>query len=88
MTDGIINDLQETIKEIVIGSELPLSIIIIGIGDADFGMMEELDGDVVPLYSELLKKQRQRDIVQFVPFNEFKNNPTLLAKEVLNEIPK
>lgn len=27
------------------------------------------------------------DIVQFVPFNEFKSNPHLLAKETLNEIP-
>ena len=50
--------MQETIKQIVIGSELPLSIIIIGIGDADFSMMEDLDGDVVPLYSSILKKQR------------------------------
>jgi len=27
------------------------------------------------------------DIVQFVPFSEFKNDPKLLAKEVLEEIP-
>ena len=29
----------------------------------------------------------QRDIVQFVPFQEFKNNTYKLAKEVLQEIP-
>lgn len=28
-----------------------------------------------------------RDIVQFVPFLEFKNNPMQLAREVLQEIP-
>merc|ERR1711976_369697 len=28
------------------------------------------------------------DIVQFVPFSEFKNDPRLLAKEVLEEIPR
>jgi vacuolar-type H+-ATPase subunit F/Vma7 len=32
ITDGIINDLQKTIDEIVRGSELPLSIIIVGVG--------------------------------------------------------
>ena len=48
--------MQETIKQVVIGSDLPLSIIIIGVGEADFQLMEELDGDVVPLYSEKLKR--------------------------------
>jgi len=28
------------------------------------------------------------DIVQFVPFSEFKHDPKLLAKEVLEEIPR
>merc|ERR1712173_162477 len=28
-----------------------------------------------------------RDIVQFVPFNEFKHSPGMLAKETLREIP-
>lgn len=28
-----------------------------------------------------------RDIVQFVPFNEFKENPMMLAKATLEEIP-
>lgn len=28
------------------------------------------------------------DIVQFVPFSEFKNDPRLLAKEVLEEVPR
>jgi len=53
------------------GSELPLSIIIVGVGDADFEEMETLDGDVTPLYSNSLRKYRDRDIVQFVPFREF-----------------
>lgn len=40
LTDGEIMDLQDTINEIVEASELPLSIVITGIGDADFTSME------------------------------------------------
>ncbi len=50
-TDGVINDLNPTIDEIVQGSVLPLSIIIVGIDAADFEQMEELDGDFNPLFS-------------------------------------
>lgn len=36
ITDGIINDMEKTIDQIVRGSSLPVSIIIVGVGDADF----------------------------------------------------
>ena len=88
MTDGIINDLDRTIHQIVRGSVLPLSIIIVGIGDADFDQMETLDGDVNPLYSKITRSYCQRDIVQFVPFRELKRDPVRLAKQVLAEVPK
>ena len=42
-------DKQDTIDAIVAASGLPLSIIIIGVGDADFAAMEELDADKEPL---------------------------------------
>ena len=87
ITDGVITDLQKTIDEIVYGSELPLSIIIVGVGSADFGAMDELDADEVPLYSNRYKKQMSADIVQFVPFRDFANNPMMLAKETLEEVP-
>jgi hypothetical protein len=88
ITDGIINDMQKTIDEIVRGSELPLSIIIVGVGEADFSSMDVLDADDEPLYSNKYKKHMKSDIVQFVPFSEFKNDPRLLAKETLEEIPR
>jgi hypothetical protein len=88
ITDGIINDMQESIDQIVRGSSLPLSIIIVGVGNADFSTMDVLDADDEPLYSKRFKKYMESDIVQFVPFSEFKNNPTLLAKETLEEVPR
>ena len=87
ITDGVISDLQKTIDEIVYGSELPLSIIIVGVGGADFSAMDELDADEVPLYSQRYRKQMSADIVQFVPFRDFANNPMQLAKETLEEVP-
>jgi hypothetical protein len=64
-----------------------MAIIIVGVGDADFGNMEMLDGDEEALYSSKYARYCDADIVQFVPFNEFKNNPHLLAKETLMELP-
>jgi len=69
------------------GSSLPLAIIIVGVGDADFSNMDALDGDEEALYSRTFQKYMEADIVQFVPFNDFKNNPHLLAKETLMEVP-
>ena len=43
-------------------SSLPLSIIIVGIGDADFEAMDVLDGDDVRLSSR--GRYAERDIVQ------------------------
>ena len=45
LTDGIINDMPETIRILVQLSALPVSIIIVGVGNADFSQMEALDGD-------------------------------------------
>lgn len=71
---------------------LPYSIIIVGVGNADFSAMETLDADTVALQSGGVRAQR--DIVQFVPFNKFlamgdtEIAGNRLAREVLAEIPK
>ncbi len=36
LTDGVITDMPQTCEAIVNASSLPLSIIIVGVGDADF----------------------------------------------------
>lgn len=86
LTDGIISDMKQTIDSIVRASDTPLSIIIVGIGNADFSNMDILDADDNPLVSPKYGRMK-RDIVQFVPFEQFKHDPTLLAKEVLEELP-
>ena len=87
LTDGQIDDLQDTIDEMVEASFLPISVIIVGIGNGDFTSMDILDADENPLYDRRRRKA-DRDLVQFVPFNQFKNDPTKLAEQVLEEIPR
>jgi len=87
LTDGVINDAQQTIDAVVQASGLPLSIIIVGIGNADFSQMEVLDGDDGVL-RDGRGKQAMGDIVQFVPFRQFANMPPgALAEETLKEVP-
>ena len=87
LTDGIINDMNETIDALVEGSFLPLSVVIIGIGNSNFGNMEQLDADDNPLISSKGVK-RMRDLVQFVPFSKFQHDAQKLSEEVLEEIPR
>lgn len=88
ITDGIINDMQDTCDAIVDAGRLPLSIIIVGVGNADFSAMDVLDADDEPLVSRTGQKEC-RDLVQFVPFNKFASQHySVLASEVLDEIPR
>ena len=87
LTDGMIDDMQETKDSLVAASFLPISVIIIGIGNGDFSKMDVLDADIEPLYDSNRRKA-DRDLVQFVPYNKFKDNPQKLAEQVLEEIPR
>jgi hypothetical protein len=88
ITDGVISDMERTIEEIIDASDLPFSIIIVGVGTADFKDMDALDSDDRLLRSRS-GKTAKRDIVQFVPFRNFKNvHYSELAKATLAELPK
>uniref|UniRef100_F6RP23 Copine-3 n=1 Tax=Xenopus tropicalis TaxID=8364 RepID=F6RP23_XENTR len=88
ITDGVITDLDQTRQAIVNAAKLPMSIIIIGVGAADFSAMEFLDGDNGMLRSPT-GEAAIRDIVQFVPFRQFAQAPKeALAQSVLAEVPQ
>ncbi|KAK6467806.1 copine-6-like [Huso huso] len=88
LTDGTISDMAEARDAVVSASSLPMSIIIVGVGYADYTDMRLLDGDEGTLLSTK-GQPALRDIVQFVPFSDFKNVPASgLAKCVLAEVPK
>ncbi|XP_075030578.1 copine-5 isoform X3 [Calonectris borealis] len=93
ITDGVISDMAQTKEAIVnVSCQAPMSIIIVGVGQAEFDAMVELDGDDIRISSR--GKVAERDIVQFVPFRDYVDaggSPVLsmarLAKDVLAEIP-
>lgn len=85
LTDGEITDLDQTRDAIVRASRLPMSIIIVGVGGADFTAMEFLDGDDGRLRS-LTGEPAMRDIVQFVPFRQFQNVSQLNLPDHVNSV--
>ncbi|KAG7229482.1 hypothetical protein INR49_031903 [Caranx melampygus] len=76
ITDGVISDMAQTKEAVVNAASLPMSIVIVGVGPAEFDAMEELDGD---------------EFVPFRDYIDRSGNQVLsmarLAKDVLAEIP-
>jgi E3 ubiquitin-protein ligase RGLG len=83
ITDGQINDEREepgaegkwvtkypTIEKLVEASMYPLEVVIVGVGDGPWGMMESLDDKIV----EFARGKYRVDCVQFVPFTRFMPN--------------
>lgn len=83
LTDGIIHDKEEVKNLLVKCCRLPMSVIIIGIGNGeDWSAMHELDDDDCKM-TDSNGNRSERDLVQFVEFASHNNNGVELAKEVL-----
>lgn len=85
LTDGVIHDMPKTKDLICQLATFPVSIIICGVGQADFSAMIELDGDDGGLKNSN-SQPCSRDIVQFVEFNKAVAQGEL-AEQVLKEVP-
>ena len=73
--------MADTRTAVVAASKLPMSLIIVGVGNADFTDMNALDGDDGVLKSAS-GEPAKRDIVQFVPFRDFKQVDHLYSNVV------
>ena len=80
LTDGSVTDVGLTQQALRNASDTPLSIVIVGVGRANFDRMEFLDdfADSDP---------NHRDICQFVEFHKFAHDKSALTRETLEEIP-
>ncbi|KAL4445388.1 hypothetical protein ABPG77_011213 [Micractinium sp. CCAP 211/92] len=87
LTDGCIMDMQNTLTALVNASNLPLSLLIVGVGNEDFAAMEILDGDDHRLRAPD-GRMAARDCVQFVPFRPAARDTVEgLAAKLLAELP-
>jgi Copine/C2 domain len=77
VTDGAVSDVAATAACIQKLNDHPLSVVIVGVGDADFMAMKFLD-DIPDM---------KHDFVQFVEFNQHANSKTSLTNATLHEIP-
>lgn len=88
ITDGVLTDLQETMEALVRASDLPLSILIVGVGGADFKQMEVLDADNGHRLESSTGRIATRDIVQFVSMREVHSGQISLVEALLGELPE
>jgi len=86
MVDGDYIDMKATTDAIVRAAKLPLSIVIVGVGNGDFLNCIKLDADDHKLVSSSGEKA-VRDVVQFVKYNDHKGDIDSLAAKVLEELP-
>lgn len=80
LTDGAVSDINETKRAIRSVSDAPLSIVIVGIGGADFSAMQFLD-------DFMSQEGAGRDICQYVEFQRHQSNKIHLTQATLEEIP-
>lgn len=78
LTDGSVSDVNATAAAINQVSDAPLSVVIVGVGNADFSGMKFLDD---------ASKPGKRDIAQFVEFSKHSSNSVALTSVTLHEIP-
>jgi Copine len=77
VTDGAVSNIPSTVACLKQLCDSPLSIVIVAVGDADFGPMQFLD-DLPGI---------DRDFVQFVQFNTAGKSRDTLTDATLREIP-
>ena len=87
LTAGHIDDVKGSIDTLVDIASLPISIVLVGIGDNDFSTLEKLDGDKKWLRNSK-KKLTSRDIVNFVDFEESCGNLDKFGRRLLEEFPE
>lgn len=80
LTDGDVEEVEETMAVLDEASSAPLSVIFIGIGESDFQKMRFIDDG-----RELRKR---RDIAVFVEFNEHTKHSQKFTSEACQEIPQ
>ncbi|CAB9510120.1 Nicotinic receptor-associated protein 1 [Seminavis robusta] len=81
VTDGIMANFEETKQKLAVYSEVPLSVVIVGVGRSDFQAMYHLCES--PQSTATARKN-----TTFVEFRQHQHDPRSLAQAALQEIPR
>ncbi|KAF0891980.1 hypothetical protein E2562_011356 [Oryza meyeriana var. granulata] len=87
VTDGVVTDFQETIDAIIKASDFPLSILVVGVGGADFKEMEFLDPNKGERLESSTGRVASRDMIQFAPMKDVHGSGISTIQSLLAEIP-
>uniref|UniRef100_A0A1J3FL71 Protein BONZAI 3 n=1 Tax=Noccaea caerulescens TaxID=107243 RepID=A0A1J3FL71_NOCCA len=87
ITDGVLTDMAGTLDALVRASDLPLSVLIVGVGNADFRQMEILDADNGRRLESSTGRVATRDTVQFVPMTAVHTGQVSVVQALLEELP-
>ncbi len=79
--------MEQTKEEIIKAAKMPISIVIVGLGNRNFEKMDELDADVQRIKGKFSGVECERDIVQFVEFRKYREQAGLLEEKTLEEVP-
>jgi Copine len=74
ITDGMVDDVEETKRKLWVYKDMPLSVIIVGVGRAEFKGMKALCNHGTP--------------ATFVEFRQHQHDPLSMAKAALGELPQ
>lgn len=86
ISDGNNHDLDEMIRQLIKSERYPISVCIVGVGSENFTRMLQMDSRTKPLEDKDGNKS-ERDMCQFVRYNDFKDRPDKLTEYMLNVIP-
>jgi Copine len=78
ITDGIMDNFDETVERLNVYSAMPLSVIFVGVGRSDFAMMYQLCQS---------RSEPSRSIATFLEFRQHQQNASSLGEAALCNIP-
>lgn len=78
VTDGIMDNFEETKQKLAVYSECPLSVVIVGVGRTDFTSM----------YALCESPHGTRKNTTFVEFRQHQHDPRSLAQAALRDVPR
>ncbi|MCP9265867.1 Protein BONZAI 3-like protein [Dirofilaria immitis] len=81
VTDGCVTSPERTVNAIVDCAELPISIVIVGVGNQDFSPMQRL---LSPTLKSSEGRLLHREIVTFVPYTASMTSNELVTKLLMN----